>query len=145
MMNMQTAINMSTRIAELMGLCSAFQAKFGTHYTLKPGSTHDAWDAYNVIVNKQAEIAAMLDPLALQSPHITLGKWWERTEIPELSTISRLMDEVTRLIGACAYCEMQQNEVEVSYTVKAAQSVIAGLLHPSARVNASQQAQHRVG
>ena len=145
MMNMQTAINMSTRIAELIGLCSAFQAKFGSHYTLKPGSSHDAWTQHNAIVNKQAEIALMLDAQALQNPHITLGKWWERTEIPELSTVSRLMDEVTRLIGAGAYCELHQSEVEVSYTVKAAQSVIAGLLHPVAREQAFEQAQHRVG
>ncbi len=145
MMNMQTAINMSTRIAELMGLCSAFYAKFGAHYVLNSSSTHEAWDAYNVIVNKQSEIAAMLDPHALQTPHITLGKWWERTEIPELSTIARLMDEATRLISACAYCEMKPNEVEVSYTVKAAQSVIAGLLHPLARKQAAQQAQQLVG
>lgn len=144
-MDMQTAINMSTRTAELVGMCSAFQAKYGAHFTFKPGSAPETWEQLHAIMNKQAEIARMLDAEALAQPHVTLGKWWERSELPELSTVARLMDEVTRLIGACAYCELQPDGPEVSYTVKAAQSVIAGLLHPTARQLASEQFQQRVG
>lgn len=131
-MEVQYATAMASKIAHLIAMCSSFQAKYGSHYHLKPGSQPEAWALFNEIVELQLSIAQMLATDALEKPHVTIGKWWERFDIPDLAVSKHMMDAVTQLISATAYDEATaQDGVEWSYNVKCSQRVIAGLLHPN--------------
>lgn len=131
-MNSQHAIRIANEVAKLISMSAAFQATYGRQYRLKPGSTADAWSLYDAAQQQQIRVAAMLDSEALNAPHNSLNKWWERQDVIDLPTAYKLMDEVTRLIACCAYFEVEAEEKEWSYTAFATQCVIAGMLHPAA-------------
>lgn len=129
-MNTQIATLLAADIAKLVALSAEFQARFGQHYTLRPGSDRAAWDLFNAITAQQTVIAGRLDQDALDRPHLTIGKWWERFDVPDFAVTKHLMDTVTQLISACAY-DASSDGVQSHNTV-CSQRVIAGLLHPSA-------------
>jgi hypothetical protein len=129
-MNTQIATLLAADIAKLVGLSAEFQARFGQHYTLRPGSDRAAWDLFNAITAQQTVIAGRLDQDALDRPHLTIGKWWERFDVPDFAVTKHLMDTVTQLISACAYDAISDGVQ--SHNTVCSQRVIAGLLHPSA-------------
>lgn len=129
-MNTQIATLLAADIAKLVGLSAEFQARFGQHYALRPGSDRAAWDLFNAITAQQTVIAGRLDQDALERPHLTIGKWWERFDVPDFAVTKHLMDTVTQLISACAYDA--SSDGAQSHNTVCSQRVIAGLLHPSA-------------
>jgi hypothetical protein len=130
-MNTQIATLLAGDIARLVGLSAEFQARYGQHYILRPGSERAAWELFNAITALQTAIAGRLDLEALDKPHMTIGRWWERFDVPDFAVTKHLMDTVTQLISACAY-DASSADGGQSHNAACAQRVIAGLLHPSA-------------
>ncbi len=131
-MNSLHAIRIANEVTQLISLSAAFQAAYGRQYRLKPGSSTAAWSLYDAAQQQQVRIATMLDSEALNAPHLSLNKWWDRQDVIDLPTVYSLMDEVTHLIACCAYFEIDAGEKERSYTAFVIQCVIAGMLHPAA-------------
>jgi len=135
-MNTQTALVVSSRCAELVALCARFQASFGRRTTLKPGSPGAEWQMYHAILEKQVEIATLLDPIIVQAPGEAVNAWWKRQDVIDLSVASDLHQQTVQLISACAYMDTEEMADRWSYSVHSAQSAIATLLHPLARQRA---------
>lgn len=131
-MNSATVHTLVNQMGELIHLCAAFQAEYGRGYRLKPGSDQRAWALYDCILRQQVAIAETLDVEALNKPRQIINKWWERMDIPDLSGVTELMGEVSRLIATCAYVEADHSSTDWSYALFCSQTVIAGALHPSA-------------
>jgi hypothetical protein len=131
-MRTEVALELTQNVAQLVELTATFQAKYGRHYTLKPGSPAEAWALYNQIFNQQATIAQMLDTRALQMPQEGYDKWWERQDAMDLSIAKTLIQHSSHLIATVAYFNAEAHETDWSYAVYCAESAVAGLLHPSA-------------
>jgi hypothetical protein len=131
-MRTDIALELAQNVAHLVKLTAAFQAKYGRHYVLKPGSSSEAWTLYNQIFDEQVTIARMLDKRALEMPHETYTKWWERQDTMDLSVAKTLMQHISHLIATVTYFEAETQETDWSYAILCAESAIAGLLHPSA-------------
>lgn len=133
-MNTATARKIIMETAELLALCSRFQALYGKDYRMKPGSPEDAWDLYQAIFDQQRMIAEMLDTDALERPLKRWGEWWNRQETIDIALVSELAKEASHLIACCAYNEADpQRYADNVGMVRTSQGVIAGLLHPAAR------------
>lgn len=135
-MNSQLACEVAAKVAELTHLCASFQAKYGRYYSLKPGSSPEAWALYNAIFNKQVEIAQRLEPQAIEKVNERRNQWWQRQDAIDLSITSEIMHEVSQLIATCAYFEAETQETNWSYAVYCLQVSIAERLHPAARQTA---------
>lgn len=131
-MRTDIALGLAQDVANLVQLTATFQAKYGRYYTLKPGSTEEAWALYNQIFNQQVHIACQLNHKALEMPNETHAQWWERQDTMDLSIAKTLMQHISHLIATVAYFEAETQETDWSYAVFCAESAIAGLLHPSA-------------
>ena len=131
-MNTATALEIAAHAAHLVQLCATFQAQYGRHYTLKPGSSTEAWSLYNQIHNQQIAIARLLDQKAVETPHHGGHRWWEREDLLDVCNAKTLMQQASNLIATCAYFEAETQETDWSYAIYCAESTIAGLLHPAA-------------
>ncbi|MBC8171567.1 MAG: hypothetical protein H7X77_07830 [Anaerolineae bacterium] len=131
-MKTATALEIAAHTARLVQLCATFQAQYGRHYTLKPGSSAEVWSLYNQIHNQQIAIAQLLSQKAVETPHDGGHRWWEHEDMIDLSNAKALMQQVTHLIATCAYFEAETHETDWSYAIYCAESTIAGLLHPAA-------------
>lgn len=130
-MNTTTALQIAAKAAELTELSTTFQAKYGKRYHFAPDSPAEATDLYQAICSKQAEIAALLDPMALDNPMKRASEWWRWQQVMDIATAGELAREANHLIASCAYCEASVNED--SPAVLVAQQAIAGMLHPEVR------------
>ncbi len=135
-MNTQTALVLSSRCAELVALCARFQASFGRRTALKAGSPGAEWQMYHAILEKQVEIATLLDPAIVEAPGETVNAWWKRQDVIDLSVASDIHQQTVQLISACAYMDTEEMTDRWSYSVHSAQSALAALLHPLARQRA---------
>ena len=135
-MNAQTALNVAGRCSELVALCARFQAAYGRHPTLKPGSTGAEWQMYHAILEKQVEIARLLEPTVVKQPGEPVNQWWKRQDVIDLSIASDIHKESGRLISCCAYLDADPVANQWSYSVHASQAAIAAQLHPMARATA---------
>ncbi|MBK9122135.1 MAG: hypothetical protein IPM16_03295 [Chloroflexi bacterium] len=135
-MDTRKALDIACHSAELVALCARYQAKYGRHSVLKPGSSRAEWDLFRDILNKQAAIAELLDTSVLQAPGEVVNQWWKRQDVIDLSIVSDLCKEAARLIGCAAYHDEDPNGGQWSYAEQAAQAAIAVMLHPTARQNA---------
>lgn len=135
-MNTQTALELSSRCAALVALCARFQASYGRRTTLKPGSPGAEWQLYHAILDKQADIAALLDPTIVQAPGEAPNAWWKRQDVIDLSIASDIHQQTAQLIAACGYADAEDMGDRWSYSVHSAQAAIASLLHPIARQRA---------
>lgn len=129
-MNTSTALQLAASVAQLTGLCTTFQAKFGRRYQFTPGSPTEAYDLHRAIGDKQAEIAGLLDESALQNPMKKASEWWRWQDTMDMATAGELAREVNHLIASCAYFEASPCASGRSPTITAAQEAIAGMLHP---------------
>ena len=132
-MNAQTAIEIANYSAELVALSARFQALFGRRATVKAGSPNSELDLYHAILDKQIEIASLLDPGVLRSPGESLNQWWKRQDVIDLSVASDIHKESARLIACCTYSDADPVANQWSYSVQASQAAIAVQLHPSTR------------
>jgi hypothetical protein len=130
-MNTATARHLAAKVAELIEYASIFQARYGKQYRMKPGSPAEAWDLYQMITDQQTEIGRLLDSAALESPVRRCTPWWNWQDIIDTGVVNLLAAEVSHLIACCASFEAEPRSAE-SPAVRASQSVIAGMLHPSA-------------
>jgi len=130
-MDTKAALCLSQQMGQLIHLCAGFQAIFGRGYRLKPDSPRAAWMTHEAILRQQVSIAESLDPAALHQPRKIINKWWERLDVPDLSSVTELMSETSRLIATCTYVEADPS-ADWSYAILCAQTVIAGMLHPAA-------------
>lgn len=132
-MNSSTALAIAKECAVLTHQCATYQARYGRHYVVKPGSTEDAWTLYHAITQKQTDIATLLDNDVLEHEHTISNRWWERHDTPDLTIAQALMREAAGLIGCCAYIEAENTPPRTSHLIFSAQLTIADLLHPAAR------------
>lgn len=139
-MNAKIALEVAGRCAELVALCARFQATFGRRPTLKPGSPGNEWQMYHDILNKQVEIASLLEASIVRQPGEPVNQWWRRQDVIDLSIASDIHKESARLIACCAYLDSDPVANQWSYSVQASQSAIAALLHPLARSTALESA-----
>jgi hypothetical protein len=130
-MNTITARRIAAQIAELVELASIFQARYGKDYRLKPGSPADAWDMHRAIFDKQSDIARLLDIEALEQPLKRLPDWWKYRDTVDTGMATQLSQAAAHLIACCAAFEASPR-ADSSPVVATSQSVIAGMLHPSA-------------
>lgn len=135
-MNAQTAIEIANYAAELVALSARFQALFGRRATVKAGCPNNELDLYHAILDKQIEIAALLDAGILRSPGEAFNQWWKRQDVIDLSIASDIHKESTRLIACCSYADADPIANQWSYSVQASQAAIAVQLHPSTRAAA---------
>jgi hypothetical protein len=131
-----TALNIATKVAELTGLCTTFQAKFGKRFEFTSDSPAEAFALHRAIADKQAEIAQLLDHEALIEPAKQPSEWWRWHDAMNIATAGDLAQHANRLISSCAYREAGLHESDSAHAVFAAQVAIAGLLHPNARQKA---------
>lgn len=135
-MNAQTAIKIANYCAELVALSARFQALFGRRATVKAGCSNSELDLYRAILDKQTEIASLLDDAILRAPGEAFNQWWKRQDVIDLSIASDIHKESTRLIACCTYSDADPVANQWSYSVQASQAAIAVQLHPSARTAA---------
>lgn len=135
-MDTRTALDIACHCANLVALCARYQAKFGRHSVLRPGSSRTEWDLYHDILNKQETIARLLDPSILQNPGEVVNQWWKRQDVIDLSIVSDLNKEAARLVACAAYQDEDPSGGQWSYAVQSSQAAIAVMLHPKARQNA---------
>ncbi|MCU0476102.1 MAG: hypothetical protein MUC99_08345 [Anaerolineae bacterium] len=91
---------------------------------------------YHAILDKQTDIARLLDPTIVQSPGEAVNAWWKRQDVIDLSVASDIHHQTVQLISACAYMDTEDLTDRWSYSVHSAQAAIAALLHPLARQRA---------
>ncbi|MBI5667171.1 MAG: hypothetical protein HZC41_04115 [Chloroflexi bacterium] len=132
-MNTTTALKIAASVAQLTGLCTTFQAKFGRRYQFTPDSPAEAYELHRAICAKQAEIAELLDDAALENPMKKASEWWRWQNTMDMATAGELAREVNHLIASCAYFEASPCASGHSPTITAAQEAIAGMLHPEVR------------
>jgi hypothetical protein len=134
---MQTlkSIELAGRCVELVALCAGFQARFGRRSSLAATSTSKEWEMHRAILDKQVEIAALLEPGIVGNPGESLNQWWKRQQVIDLGIAEELNKEAARLVACCAYLEADDIE-QWSYSVHASQAAIASRLHPMARQQA---------
>lgn len=130
-MKTSTARELVGKIAELIEFTSAFQCHYGKDYCMKPGSPDEAWEMHQMIFNQQVAIASLLDNDALDNPARTLPTWWKLRETLDSSSAIQISQEACHLIACCA-CYEANPVSEPSPAIRSSQSVIAGMLHPSA-------------
>jgi hypothetical protein len=126
------ALGLAQHVAQLVQLTATFQAKYGRHYRLKPGSTPEAWALYTAIFNEQINVARCLSLKSLEMPNDSYDKWWEREDTMDLSVAKTLMQHSAHLIATVSYFEAETQETDWSYAVFCAESTIAGMLQPAA-------------
>jgi hypothetical protein len=129
-MNTQNARELAAKVAQLIEQASVFQALYGKGYRMKPGSPDEAWTLHNTIFNQQTDIARLLDDDALQNPTRRTHLWWKQQDTIDSGIATMIAQEVSQLIASCAYFEAKPMG-ESSHMVRCAQTVIAGMLHPS--------------
>jgi hypothetical protein len=129
-MNIVTAHQLMAEVAKLTEMSSIFQARYGKHYRMKPGSPAEAWDLHQSIVHQQTAIARLLDIPALERPLLRCAQWWKNQDAMDYSITASLAQEVIHLIACCASADVQAHTV-ASPVIDVSQSIIAGLLHPS--------------
>jgi hypothetical protein len=117
-------------IADLMQPVSIFQSCFGKDYRLKPGSPTQVWELHQAIKEQQVLIASLLDASALESPIQRLPQWWKYQEMPDVGTVTAMMQEACHLIAACS-CHEANPQTAQSPVLATAQRVLAGMLHPA--------------
>lgn len=135
-MNTPQALIVASRCAELVALCARYQAVFGRRANPKAGSTNAEWQMYHEILDKQAEIAAVLDASIVAAPGEPVSQWWKRQDVIDLSVASDLHKEAARLVACCAYLDTDASANQWSYSVQSSQQTIAAQLHPNARSKA---------
>jgi hypothetical protein len=135
-MNIQIALEISNHCAELVALCANFQAVFGRRASVKPGSPDIELQMYHAILDKQSQIARLLDPAVVRAPGESVNQWWKRQDVIDLSIASDIHKESARLIACCAYMNADPMANQWSYSVQTAQAAIAAQLHPMARASA---------
>lgn len=135
-MNAQTAITVANHCAELVALSARFQAMFGRRATVKAGSSSGELDLYHAILDKQIEIASLLDPAIVRAPGESVNQWWKRQDVIDLSIASDIHKESARLIACCTYLDADPVANQWSYSVQASQAAIAVQLHPTTRSTA---------
>jgi hypothetical protein len=131
-MNTTTAREIVCKVAHLAGLAATYTARFGTHYRICIDSTEEACTLYGEILAVQSEIAALLDPEALQTPYSRYGEWWKRMDVMDTAMVNELASEGFNLIGRCAYLGVHE-KTRWTNSDLVLQRSIAGLLHPNAR------------
>ena len=136
-MNTTTALQIAARVAELTGLCTTFQARFGRRYTVTPASPADAHHLHRAICDKQAEIAVLLDSGVIECAMKKASVWWRWQHTMDTATAGELAREANHLIACCAYFEASSCESGASPGLMAAQAAIAGMLHPEVRQDIS--------
>jgi len=146
-MDTSVARSMLIEAAQLMELASTYQVRYGRQTRLKPGSSDDAWTLYQAALDSQCEIARLIDPAVLEAPNRRRMSWWERQDVVDTGVVREIIDDIGHLIACCAYAqaEAENGHTEWSYAVESAQSVIAGLLHPTSLQVALDTASRRAG
>src|SRR5690606_10323725 len=109
-MNTSTAHTLISQAAHLVERTAAFQARYGDHYELKPGSPPDAWSHYDELLQLQSQIARLLDPAALDNAYSKYGKWWDRHDVIDSATAHAVMNEMVHLMACCANREINMPE-----------------------------------
>jgi hypothetical protein len=132
-MNTSAALQIAAKVAQLTELCTTFQAKFGKRFAFTPESPAETYELHRAICDKQAEIAALLDPESLHNPMKKASEWWRWQNTMDMATAGELARETNHLIASCAYAEAAPSEDGPSHAVAAAQEAIAGMLHPEVR------------
>lgn len=130
-MDIKKAHEVVSLAAHLVELTATFQTRFGRDYSLKPGSSSEAWTLYENVAYTQAEIARLLDAEATDSPHHRYGEWWLRRDVMDLGLTQQLLAEAGHLLACCATHDANQQPADFSYGVISSQMAIAGMLHPS--------------
>lgn len=139
-MNTPTAHRLIAQAAHLVELASAFQAKYGKYYPLKPGSPQDAWNYYEALLEVQCCIARLLDPAARENGYPKAGHWWDRHDVIDSATAQAVLSEIGSLIACCANQEIRMPEnAEWSPIIHNTQCAVAGMLHPSSLQIASDE------
>lgn len=133
-MNISNAHMILVHTARLVELAATFEARYGSHYTLKPGSPDDAWTLYHKIFDLQCIIARSLNTLPSDSLQHKHGEWWKRQDVLDTKTAEAIACTAAHLIACTAsYMEYDQHSTEDwSYAMRNTCNVIAGLLHPNA-------------
>jgi hypothetical protein len=142
-MNTQTARELAAKVAQLIEQASIFQALYGKGYHMKPGSPEETWTLHNAIFNQQTDIARLLDDDALQNPSRRAHLWWKHQDAIDTGIATLIAQEVSQLIASCAYFEARPMG-ESSHMVRCAQTVIAGMLHPSALLVAQSEREQQL-
>lgn len=133
-MDTETAVWMAHKVAELTHLVIRFQAQFGRGYRLVDDSPEPSSALREAILTKQFEIAALLDDQPCQSPTEPQVVWWNRQSVMDIIVVTRLSQEVNRLIACCTFYEAHPSD-ELAEAISRAEARVAGLLHPDARCN----------
>ena len=139
MMILQTAHELLQHAGHLAELTTTFQASYGKGYRINAGSDRDTWVLYRNIQDAQQAIARLLSEDALEHPHALSGQWWDRYDVPDASISQALVGQAGHLIAACAYCEANKATDDCYRSVDATQRAIAGMLHPSILLLASDE------
>jgi len=139
MMTLQSAHELLHYAGHLAELTSTFQAAYGRHYRVNAGSDQDTWALYRNINDAQQAIARLLTDEALEHPHALSGKWWDRYDVPDTSVSQAILSQAGHLIAACAYCEAKNVTDDCYRSIDATQRAIAGMLHPSILLLASDE------
>ena len=134
-MHMNTALarHLAAKVAELIEIASIFQSCFGKDYRMKPGSPTQAWDLYQAMLNQQTAIARLLDLDALEDAAQRLPQWWKWQESIDTGMVAQMAQEAFHLIACCASFEANPSASN-SPVIGCSQRVIAGMLHPTARM-----------
>ena len=123
----QIAVNV-IRLAELV---ARFQAKYGRNYVLAANCPEDAYKLYEEILGEQAAIAELLDPQALDIAYHRFGEWWTRHDVIDSAIVNEMVLDACNLVNRAGYLE-EKGQVD-SQTLLPIEKSIAGMLHPSAR------------
>ena len=131
-MDTQTANMIGVHILQLRQLCITYHSRFKDHKNLRPGSSPDAWALYHSTVQKQIEIASLLDREMLDKPRQRGQNWWDSGDIPEFAIVHIMTQVANELIVCCAYDE-QSEQPGNSPIILSWQMVLVGMLHPTTR------------
>ncbi len=131
-MDTETAVWMAYKVAELTHLVIHFQAQFGRGYKLVDDRPEPSSALREAILTKQFEIATLLDDQPRQSPIESPISWWSRQSVMDIIVVTRLSQEVNRLIACCTFYEASPSD-ELAGAISRAEARVAGLLHPDAR------------
>lgn len=132
-MKIQTAHRIMAHVANITTLAATFQAKYGSDYRLTSDSPAPSWELYRALMAEQANVAGLLEPIALETPYSRYGKWWERRDVIDSGLLNELSAIAMTLVERCAYLEAMNHSTVNAPSLVIVQQSIAGMLHPSTR------------
>lgn len=135
-MDLHTAREISKQITHMAEAVTTYYANFAPNYRLTEESPAHAWKMYQAFMQRQAEIAVLLDSDAVATPFTRWERWWERCDVMRIALVNELAQEGMRLVERAAYLEAIGAESRQEQGLRNIQEAIAGMLHPTTRQQA---------